>query len=147
MKARHISLALANFAATMFLLTLIAAPFFFAHNMVKVAGIKTAANSLVSSQIDRFNNLTLTQQGKNYQITYTKTAPDQVFQGILILTNPTAQTRVYTITKLSGDASVFFGEDWGNSQIQITLPSGASTPVSLYSSSLDQGATVEFSIN
>lgn len=146
MKSRHIASAVANFTAFLVLSTIIAAPFYLAKNITKVAGIKSTVPYLITSQIEKFPNVSLTQQGQIYQISYTKLSPNQEFQELLILTNPTSSTQTYRILNISGQARVYFGKVAENHASQISLPAAASAPISLFSDSQDQTFSAAFQI-
>ncbi len=138
----------ANFSGMVLLLSLLAAPFFFAHNFAKVAGVKSQSKFLLVSQIEKFPNLSLSQSADTYSITFQKQGPSQAFLGILIINNPTGQTQNYSLNVLSGNAALFFGEELLNQPISISVPSTASVPVSLFSSeeATPSSQTVEFRV-
>src|SRR5579872_3320961 len=123
----------ANFLAVVFLIGLVAAPIYFAHNFAKVAGVKSESKYLIVSQIDKFPNLTLSQNGDKYTITFTKFGPSQAFLDVLILNNPTSETQNYKIESNSNTNKIFFGEDLNDLKAQITVPAQASTPLSIIS--------------
>lgn len=143
---KHLVAYIANFAAIILLLVIITLPFYFARHMSKVAGIKSTVPYLITSQIEKFPNVSLTQQGQIYQISYTKLSPSQEFQELLILTNPTSSTQTYRILNISGRSRVFFGKVVKNQTAQISLPSGSSVPISLFSDSQDQTFSAAFQI-
>src|SRR4030042_5929309 len=122
-----------NFLVVVLLISLIATPFFFAKDLAKVAGVKSASKYLVVSQIEKFPNLTLSQNGDRYEISFTKQGPSQLFQDVLILNNPTNTTQTYSFQVISGQAQLFFGEDLQNQTTQISVPSLSSVPISLFS--------------
>ena len=113
---------------------MIAVPFFFAKDLAKVAGVKSASKFLVVSQIEKFPNLTLSQEGNQYTISFEKQGPSQAFLDILIINNPTGTTQTYSLKVISGQAKLFFGENLENQTTQISVPSSASVPISLFSS-------------
>lgn len=143
---KHLFASLLNFAAVIVLLVILATPFYFAGNMAKVAGIKSTVPYLITSQIEKFPNVTLSQQGQIYQISYTKLSPSQEFQELLILTNPTTSTQTYRILTISGSSRVYFGKVAENQANQISLPAGSSAPISLFSDSQDQTFSAAFQI-
>lgn len=144
---KHFFVSLANFFAVLVLLAIFASPFYIAGNLTKVAGVKTAAPYLITSQIEKFPNVTLSQKGQTYRISYTKLSQSQEFQELLILTNPAAHAQKYQITKISGYADVYFGKESNNKTVQISLPTGSSVPISLFSGDFDQSYSVEFKID
>ena len=144
---KHYLTAIANFLAVLVLLGIFASPFFIARNLTKVAGIKSTAPYLITSQIEKFPNVSFSQTGQVYSIAYSKLSQNQEFQELLILTNPASHAQKYQISKLSGTADVFLGTDSKAGVTHITLPAGSSVPVSLFSPSLDQIYSVEFTID
>lgn len=146
MKLNHALSAFANFASVVVLLVLVLSPFFLAQNISKVAGVKITVPYLVTSQIQKFPNVSFFQEGETYRFSYAKSSLNQEYQGLLVLTNPTSQSQTYSISRLSGYADIYFGEDSKASETKITLPAGSSVPISLFSGSLDQTLLVEFNI-
>ena len=146
--SHHLFKITLNFLAVVLLISLIATPFFFAKNFSQIAGVKTVTPYLVISQIEKFPNLTFSQNGNQYTINYTKYGNNQAFLGILIINNPTDRTQSYSLVTTSGQAKVFFGEDLQNQITSISIPSSASVPISLYSEqeTLGENQTVEFTI-
>lgn len=136
----------ANFIAVVMLIGLIAAPIYFAKNAAKVAGVKTQSPYLLVSQIEKFPNLKLSQSGNTYQLNFTKLGESQAFLDVLILNNPTDQSKTYSIQKTSGDATLFFGHDPKNQKTQISVPSQTSIPISFLSENGTSDQTVEFTI-
>lgn len=138
-----------NFTAVVLLIGLITTPIYFAKNFAKVSGVKSQSSYLVVSQVEKFPNLSLTQEAGKYSITYSKLGPSQAFLGILILNNPTKETQTYWIEKLSGQGTVFFGQNLNDQKTQISAPSATSVPISLYSQeeSTVSTQTVEFTVN
>lgn len=137
-----------NFLAVLLLALTIATPLYFAKNFASVAGVKSQSKYLVVSQIEKFPNLTLSQNGDNYTITYQKYGESQAFLDVLILNNPTGQTQTYELETISGTSQVFFGNELDDQKTAIKVPSSASVPVSLFSDtgSETQSQTVEFTI-
>ena len=147
-KNKLIKIAL-NFLAVVLLIGLIATPFFFAKNFARVAGVKSQSQFLVVSQVEKFPEMILSQEADRYQITFTKLGPSQAYLGVLIINNPTNQTQTYDLKVTSGSAQVFFGEDLNNQLTQISTPSQASVPVSLFSGQdvWSENQAVEFVLN
>lgn len=135
-----------NFLGVVLLFSLIATPIYFAKNFAKVAGVKSESKYLIISQIDKFPNLKLSQQGSTYQISFTKMGESQAFLDILILNNPTLDSQTYTIFKTSGSAQLFFGHNTDNIQTEIAVPSQTAVPLSLYSQEGDLTQSIEFTI-
>lgn len=149
MNPKHFIRAISNFITVIILLLLLAAPFYFAGSITKpanIAGAKIQEPYIIVSQIDKFPNLGLSQKGNSYQITFNKIAGAQAFTGVMLITNTTGRTQNYEIVKSFGDAAIFFGEDIRNIITQITVPSGISIPISLFSQSGPQNQSVEFTI-
>ena len=138
-----------NFSAVILLIALIATPFLFAKNFAQVAGVKSESQYLVVSQVEKFPGMKLTQEADSYQISFEKLGSSQAYLGVLIINNPTQETKTYSLKITQGSAKVFFGEDLDNLTTQITVPSGASVPVSLISSQEASSASqaVEYKIN
>ena len=135
--------------AVVLLIGLIATPFYFARNFARVAGVKSQSQFLVVSQVEKFPEMILSQEADRYQITFTKLGPSQAYLGVLIINNPTNQTQTYDLKVTSGSAQVFFGEDLNNQLTQISTPSQASVPVSLFSGQdvWSENQAVEFVLN
>lgn len=148
MNLKNILAFLANFSGIVVLILIIALPFLLANRIVKVAGVKTTVPYLISSQIEYFPNVSLSQEGQIYSLTYSKTSPSQLFQSLLILTNPTGSTQNYNLVTVNGQDQLFLGVDPKNQIIKIALPSGASTPISLLSDDhkSSQKSKLDFSI-
>lgn len=148
MNLKNVLAFLANFSGIVVLILIIALPFLLANRIVKVAGVKTSVPYLISSQIQYFPNLSLSQEGQIYSLTYSKSAPSQLFQSVLILTNPTGSTQNYSLVTVSGQDQVFLGVDPKNQVKKIALPSGASIPISIFSDdpNYSQNSKLDFSI-
>ena len=127
-----------NFFASLVLISLLFAPVFFASNVAKVAGVKTESRYLLVSQVEKFPNMTFSQEKDHYQVTFTKFGPSQAYLAIALINNPTDRSQTYEIKETSGSARLFFGDDLQNQQAKITLPSQVTVPISLIS---DQEAT------
>lgn len=142
-----------NFISVVLLIGLIVTPIYFAQNFAKVAGVKSQSPYLLVSQIEKFPNLTLSQTNNRYTITYTKLGESQAFLGVLIVNNPTAQSKTYSIERsdlTSGSTSnaVFFGQDIKNQKTKISIPSQSAVPISLLSEDIsNETQTIEFTIN
>jgi|SRR3989344_5321905 len=145
----HFAKITLNFLAVVLLIGLIATPFYFARNFARVAGVKSQSQFLVVSQVEKFPEMILSQEADRYQITFTKLGPSQAYLGVLIINNPTNQTQTYDLKVTSGSAQVFFGEDLNNQLTQISTPSQASVPVSLFSGQdvWSENQAVEFVLN
>lgn len=140
-----------NFLSVLLLISLIAAPIYFAKNAASVAGVKSESKYLLVSQIDKFPNLKLSQTGNSYQISFSKLGASQAFLDILILNNPTDQTQTYSLQRLnlaggSTSNTIFFGHDIGTLQTKISVPSQTSVPISLYSTDGESTQLIEFKI-
>lgn len=137
-----------NFFASLVLLSLLFAPVFFAGNLARVAGVKTESRYLLVSQIEKFPNMTFSQNQNQYQVTFTKFGPSQAFLAIALINNPTDRSQTYEIKETSGSAKLFFGDNLQNQQVKITLPSQVTVPVSLISGQEATSAsqTAEFKI-
>lgn len=136
-----------NFFAVILLVSLIAAPIYFANNFAKVAGVKSQASYIASSQVDKFPQMKLEQEGDNYKISFTKQAVSQAYLSVLIVTNPTKEAKLYTIIQSSVAASAFFGEDVNNLQTEVRVPPSTSVPISLVSTSDQNDQTTQFTIH
>lgn len=149
MKAKHIGTAIANFSGILILIALLAAPFYFATQVSKpagVAGAKISKPYLIISQIDKFPGLQFSQEGENYKVTFSKIAQSQAFTGIALITNPTGKNQNYQILT-TGNSQVFFGDDINNQANTILLPSSGSVPISILSTEKSPDPqTVEFYI-
>ena len=136
-----------NFFASLLLISLIAAPIYFAQNFAKVAGVKSEASYIISSQVDKFPQMKLEQEGNSYKISFTKQAVSQAYLSVLIITNPTKEAKSYTIIQPQTTTSAFFGEDVNNLQTKVKVPSSTSVPISLISTSNQNDQTLQFTIN
>src|SRR3989338_9179561 len=97
MRKNHLLIVALNFSAVVLLVALIATPIYFARNFAKVAGVKSESKYLIVSQIEKFPNMTFSQNGDNYQISFNKLGPSQAFLVILIVNNPTNSTQTYRL--------------------------------------------------
>lgn len=138
-----------NFLAVVLLVSLVAAPIYFARNFAKVASVKTESQFLIASQVEKFPNLSINQVGDRYQITFTKQGPSQAYLQVLILNNPTSQTQIYQLENLVGTAIVFFGQDQNNLYTQLPVPSLTSVSISLFSGADNPTPTqtIEFTVS
>ncbi len=144
---KHYVLTIAlNFSAAALLLALIATPIYFAKNFVQVAGVKSESQYLLVSQIDKFPGMTFGQSQNTYTITFTKQATSQAYLALIIINNPTNDTKTYTINNQSTQNKLFFGENLNDQQITIKVPSQSSTPVSLMSQSKADTQSITFQI-
>lgn len=148
MKIENIAKTTSNFFAVVLLVSLLSFPFIFAKNVAKVAGVKSESRYLLVSQAEKFPNLTFSQQGTEYQLTFTKQGPSQAFLGVLVLNNPTQTAQTYQIGQISDQGKIFFGEDLENQKTTISLPSSSSVPLSLLSeeASQNENQTTVFTI-
>ena len=135
-----------NFSATALLLVLIATPIYFAKNFTQVAGVKSESQYLLVSQTEKFPGMTFSQSANNYTITFTKQAKSQAYLSVVIINNPTSQTKTYTIKNQSLENKLFFGENLISQQIKINIPSQSSAPISLLSQSPQDAQSVTFQI-
>lgn len=135
-----------NFFSVTFLLALIITPIYFAQNAAKVAGVKTESKFLLVPQVAKFPGMTFNQNGNIYKIDFVKLGPSQAYLGVLFINNPTNQPQNYFLSS-SSEAKIFFGETLDEQKTNITLPSQASIPISILSTSGNKNQTVEFAIN
>ncbi len=147
MLRNSINNAILNFSAILLLATLIAAPIYFAKNITKVAGVKSESTYLLISQVEKFPQMSLTQTENKYSMTFTKQAQKQAYQSVIILNNPTNETKTYMISNSSNTARAFFGEDITKIQTKITLPAKAATSISILANSNDLSDTAKFSLD
>lgn len=150
MKLRHLAFAPANFLAVVVLLSLLTMPFYFARNLAKVenvAGVKTIAPYQLNFQTENFPNLVFSQEGEQYQISFTKVGPIQAYLGMGILTNQTNTQHTYQLQNQS-QTKVFFGQNLEDQKDQISLDSSASIEISIFSpqEAPASSQTVEFNV-
>lgn len=150
MRLRHLLFASTNFFAVLLLAALIISPFYFAKNFAKlsmVAGVQTVAPPKLEFRSENFPNLAFSQNGDNYDVSFTKIGPTQAYLGIGVLTNQTGAKRTYGLQTQSR-AKVFFGLNLEEQKDQIALAAGTSTAVSIFSPQEASAAsqTVEFKI-
>jgi len=145
---RHLLSFTLNFLGIALLITLIVAPIYFARNFAKVAGAKSESKYLLISQVDKFPNMTFIQEGDNYRISFSKVGPQQAYQQVFIVNNPTDSPQTYSLEVTSGASKVFFGENLDNQLTKISLPQSASVPLGLFSDvgDLEQNQQVQFKI-
>lgn len=149
MKQNYPLTAALNFGAVLILMTILTAPFYFATSFTKpanIAGAKTQNPYIIISNVANFPQMQLTQTGSLYTITFVKVAQSQVFTGVLTITNPTKSATTYELVS-TGDGMFFFGEDPGNQLTRITLPTGASVPISLFSNTKTYNSPQEASLS
>ena len=120
-----LSVITVNFLTIAVLLTLFAAPIYFAHNFTQVAGVKTESPYLIVSQLSKFPNLKFEQIGENYSVSISKQAKSQAFLSVFIINNPTKTNKTYSVNIVSGETKVFFGQDLQNQTTKITAPAGS----------------------
>ncbi|MEK7581432.1 MAG: hypothetical protein AAB512_04055 [Patescibacteria group bacterium] len=142
----HLATIVYNLLAVFFLVSLIAAPIYFAKNFAQVAGVKSESPYLLVSQTEKFPSMTFSQSQNTYTITLTKQVPSQAYLSIIIVNNPTSETKTYTIKNQSTENKLFFGENLNNQLIKINIPSQSSTPISLLSQSATDAQSVTFQI-
>lgn len=134
-----------NFVAVLFLLTLIATPFYFARNFSQVSGVRSQTPYLVVSQIEKFPGMHLSQTGDRYEISFERQNPSQAYLSVLVINNPSTEARTYSLQASTGSTKVFFGEDLNNPITKVTVPPGSSVPVSLLSTGQTASTqTIEF---
>ncbi len=137
----------ANFFAVLFLAGLIITPIYFAKNFAQVAGVKSQSEYLVVSQVEKFPGMTFSQDSNNFKISFVKQGVSQAYLGVLIVNNPTNETKKYSLRVNSTINKVFFGQDLQNQLNQISAPPQTSVPVSILSQdSLSSTPTVQFTI-
>lgn len=130
---RHLINITSNFLAVLALVALIAAPIYFATKFARVSGVKSESSYLIISQVDKFPGMSFSQLDTNYSLSYTQQAQKQAYLSTLVINNPTDETKSYTIVNDSPQSKMFFGEDLNQMYEQISLPPGASMPMSLIS--------------
>lgn len=167
MRPRYVLLPTANFLAILILIGLIISPFYFAQNFTKVedpeqatalssskgrrvesvAGAKTIAPYGLTFETENFPNLAFSQNGDKYEISFTKIGPIQAYLGVGTLTNQTNTKHTYELQTQS-QTKIFFGHNLEEQKDQISLGSGASTVLSVFSpqEASASSQTVEFRI-
>ncbi len=135
-----------NFLAILLLITLIAAPIYFAQNINKIAGVKTESSYLLISQTEKFPGMTFSQSDNAYTVGFTKQAQKQAYLSVLIINNPTAQTKSYIIQNRSTTSEAFFGENINDPQRSVTLPAQSSLPISIIARNALQQEEISFKI-
>lgn len=135
-----------NFSAVVLLLALVIAPIYFAKNFTQIAGVKTESQYLLISQVEKFPGMTFSQSGDMYTITFTKLAPAQAYLSVLIINNPTNESKTYTIKSNNSQNTLFFGEDLKNQMHKINIPAQSSVPISLLSTSITNSQSATFQI-
>lgn len=148
MKNNNLTNATINFFAVVLLISLIAAPIYFAKNFAQVAGVKSETPYLLVSQVEKFPGMFLSQQDTKYEISFTRQFEKQAFLSPIILTNPTNEAKTYNLNASSGSTKMFFSEDLQNAQEQIKLPAKSSIPISFLSEGdAPASQTIEFTID
>lgn len=127
-----------NLLAVFVLISLVAAPFYFAHKSTDIAGVTSQSAFLLISQIEKFPQMKFSQDGTKYTLALPNSA--NAYLGVLILTNPTGSTKTYSIESRHG---IFFGENLEDQISSVSLPSGTSIPISIFSR---EDKEVEFKI-
>lgn len=144
---KHAMKITVNLFAVLFLVGIVATPFYFARNFSQVSGVRSQTPFLIVSQIEKFPGMNLSQAGDRYELSFERVNPSQAYLGVLIVNNPSNDTQTYSIQASSGSTTVFFGEDIENQLASIKAPPGTSVPVSLISvGNITSTQTVEFSI-
>ncbi|KKR78187.1 MAG: hypothetical protein UU23_C0002G0014 [Candidatus Curtissbacteria bacterium GW2011_GWA1_40_9] len=136
-----------NFSAFLLLLTLVAAPIYFAKNITQIAGVKSESPYLLVSQIEKFPGMTFSQTNNTYTVSFTKQAPKQAYLSILVINNPTKEAKTYKIHTTDDSDTLFFGEDINRPETQITLTTQTSAPISILSKSNSFRENVSFNIS
>lgn len=148
MKHNHFLKISLNFSAIILLFALIVLPFYFARNFSQVAGVKSQSPYLVVSQVEKFPGMFFSQAGDRYEISFERQNPSQAYLSVIIVNNPTDETRTYSLQASNGATTVFFGQNIDNLISHINVPSGSSVPVSLISEgSSPSTQTIEFTID
>lgn len=143
----HIFKITANLFAVLFLVALVSTPFYFARNFSQVSGVRSEAAYLVVSQAQKFPDMHLSQTGDRYEISFERQNPSQAYLGVMVINNPSSQSKTYSFQASTGSTKVFFGEDIDNQISSIRVPPGTSVPVSLISEGKTASTqTIEFSI-
>lgn len=143
---KHLFTPFANIVAVILLVSLVAAPIYFAKNFTNVAGVKSQSQYLIVSQVEKFPGMTFAQSGNKYQISFNKIAESQAYLAVMTITNPTDRTQTYELGATSGTSKPFFGQDINNQLNELSLPSGATVPISLFSEGEAAAQSVEFRI-
>ncbi len=135
-----------NMVAVLTLAGLISSPIYFATHITKIAGVKSQSQFLIVSQIEKFPRMKLTQVGNIFEIDFEKYAQSQAFISVLILNNPTNQSKTYSLKTNSSQNRVFFGEDLINQPKTIIVPSRGSVPISFQSSGSEPKVSIEIKV-
>ncbi len=143
----NLQIAIANFLATFLLVALIVSPIYFAKNFSQVAGVKTESRYLLISQTDKFPNMTFTQSGQTYQLSFTKQSQNQAFLSVFIVNNPTQSPQKYTLKTPSAQTAIFFGDDVNNLQSSVVVPAQSSVPISIFAKTDSLADLISFTIN
>ena len=147
MRKHHFLKISLNFAAVILLLTLVVLPFYFARNFSQVSGVKSEAQYLIISQVEKFPGMFLSQTENKYEISFERQNPSQAYMAVLIVNNPTNEAKTYSLQASSGATTAFFGEDLDSLLTQINVPAGVSVPISLISQGDSASTqTIEISI-
>lgn len=135
-----------NILAVLSLVSLILAPIYFATHITKIAGLKSQSQFLIVSQVEKFPGMKLTQVGNIFEIEFEKYAQSQAFLSVLILNNPTNESKTYSLQTHTGPNKVFFGEDLINQPKTINVPSLASVPISFQSPGQEPKVSIEVKV-
>lgn len=135
-----------NILAVLSLVGLILAPIYFATHITKVAGVKSQSQFLIVSQVEKFPGMKLTQVGNIFEIEFEKYAQSQAFLSVLILNNPTNESKTYSLQTHTSPNKVFFGEDLINQPKTINVPSLASVPISFQSTGQEPKVSIEVKV-
>jgi len=147
MKHNHFLTITLNFLAVVLLVSLLAAPIYFAKNVAQIAGVKNQTNYLIVSQIDKFPGMMFSQDGARYEISFERQNPSQAYLSVVILTNPTNEAKNYNLISSGGSTKIFFSEDFQNPKTEIKIPAKSTIPISLLSEGdAPSVQTVEFTI-
>src|SRR3989344_4495975 len=108
MEKHHLLKISLNFSATVLLLALLALPFYFARSFSQVSGAKSETPYLIISQVEKFPGMYLAQSGNRYEISFERQNPSQAYISVLVLNNPSSETKAYSLRASSGATTVFF---------------------------------------
>lgn len=144
--SKIIPLIAINIVAVLALVGLISSPIYFATHITKIAGVKSQSQFLIVSQVEKFPRMKLTQVGNIFEINFEKYAQSQVFISVLILNNPTNQSKTYSLKTNSSQNKVFFGEDLINQPKTINVPPQGSVPISFQSIGSEPKVSIEIKV-
>jgi len=141
-----IKISAVNFLAVVALFSLIAAPIYFAQNFAHVAGVKTQSQYLLVSQVEKFPGMTFSQGQDSYTLSFTKLAQSQAYLSVIILNNPTNESKTYTIKNQSPQSHFFFGDNLNSQKTKVSVPSQSTVSISLMSQSDNNSQSASFQI-